>query len=63
MGCSDVILWPRAAYRSGGFELRSKAHAEEAGWTKIFEVEFDINRIGFGARDTLRLSFAYVLLK
>ncbi|GAF02340.1 glycine cleavage system aminomethyltransferase GcvT [Saccharicrinis fermentans] len=59
----DVIISNTGYTGAGGFELYM--HNEDAAlvWKAIFEAgaEFDIQAIGLGARDTLRLEMGYCL--
>lgn len=62
-GVEDVIISATGYTGAGGFELYVHKNAAEALWNKIFEAgkEFDIQPIGLGARDTLRLEMGYCL--
>lgn len=62
-GVEDVIISATGYTGAGGFELYvQKEHAEKL-WHQIFDAgkEFDIQPIGLGARDTLRLEMGYCL--
>ncbi len=62
-GVSDVIISATGYTGAGGFELYFyNQHAEQI-YNAIFEAgaEFDIQPIGLGARDTLRLEMGYCL--
>ncbi len=62
-GVGDVIISATGYTGAGGFELYfSNEHAEKI-WNAIFEAgkEFNIQPVGLGARDTLRLEMGYCL--
>jgi aminomethyltransferase len=62
-GVPNVFLSATGYTGAGGFEVYvPKENAEEV-WNKIFEAgaEFNIEPIGLGARDTLRLEMGYCL--
>ena len=61
--CKDVIISATGYTGSGGFEIYVKNKDAEKVWKKVFEVgkPFDIQPIGLGARDTLRLEMGYCL--
>lgn len=62
-GLDDVILSNTGYTGSGGFEIYVKNENALEVWEKIFEAgkEFDIQPIGLGARDTLRLEKGFCL--
>ncbi len=62
-GVKDVIISATGYTGSGGFELYFDNSAAEKIYHAIFEAgaEFDIQPIGLGARDTLRLEKGYCL--
>ncbi|KOY86218.1 glycine cleavage system protein T [bacterium 336/3] len=62
-GIDDVIISATGYTGAGGFELYVHKSTAENLWNKIFEAgkEFDIQPIGLGARDTLRLEMGYCL--
>ena len=61
--CKDVIISATGYTGSGGFEIYVKNKDAEKVWRKVFEVgkPFNIQPIGLGARDTLRLEMGYCL--
>jgi aminomethyltransferase len=62
--CGEEILFSRTGYTGeDGFELYVPPGRAEYFWRKIIEVgkAFDIEPIGLGARDTLRLEMKYML--
>ncbi|MGH8003307.1 MAG: glycine cleavage system aminomethyltransferase GcvT [Limisphaerales bacterium] len=62
--CGQEILFSRTGYTGeDGFELYIAPEGAEFFWRKIMEAgkEFDIEPIGLGARDTLRLEMKYML--
>lgn len=62
--CGQEILFSRTGYTGeDGFELYMLPDNAEFFWRKIMEAgkEFDIEPIGLGARDTLRLEMKYML--
>jgi aminomethyltransferase len=62
--CGDEILFSRTGYTGeDGFELYLAPEQAEFFWKKIMETgkEFNIEPIGLGARDTLRLEMKYML--
>ena len=61
--CKDVIISATGYTGSGGFEIYVKNKDAEKVWRKVFEAgkPFDIQPIGLGARDTLRLEMGYCL--
>lgn len=62
--CGQEILFSRTGYTGeDGFELYMPPEKAEFFWRKIMEAgkEFDIESIGLGARDTLRLEMKYML--
>ena len=62
-GASDVIISATGYTGSGGFEIYVKNTDAEKVWDRVFEAgkSFDIEPIGLGARDTLRLEMGYCL--
>ncbi|MCU0436276.1 MAG: glycine cleavage system aminomethyltransferase GcvT [Raineya sp.] len=62
-GVNDVIISATGYTGAGGFELYVHKNSAETLWNKIFEAgkDFDIQPIGLGARDTLRLEMGYCL--
>lgn len=62
-GVENVIISATGYTGAGGFELYVHKNDAEKLWNKIFEAgkEFDIQPIGLGARDTLRLEMGYCL--
>jgi len=62
-GVENVIISATGYTGAGGFELYVHRNFAETLWHKIFEAgkEFDIQPIGLGARDTLRLEMGYCL--
>lgn len=62
-GFSDIILSVTGYTGAGGFEIYVPKEFAKDIWQKIFEAgkEFDIQPIGLGARDTLRLEMGYCL--
>ncbi|MDX1903614.1 MAG: glycine cleavage system aminomethyltransferase GcvT [Thermonemataceae bacterium] len=62
-GVEDVIISATGYTGAGGFELYVAKEKAEQLWNEIFEAgkEFDIQPIGLGARDTLRLEMGYCL--
>ncbi len=62
--CGQEILFSRTGYTGeDGFELYMAPEQAEFFWRKIMETgqEFDIEPVGLGARDTLRLEMKYML--
>ena len=62
--CAQEILFSRTGYTGeDGFELYMPPEKAEFFWRKIMEAgkEFDLEAIGLGARDTLRLEMKYML--
>jgi aminomethyltransferase len=61
--CKDVIISATGYTGSGGFEIYVKNKDAEKVWRKVFEAgkPFNIQPIGLGARDTLRLEMGYCL--
>ncbi|HXF48926.1 MAG TPA: glycine cleavage system aminomethyltransferase GcvT [Verrucomicrobiae bacterium] len=62
--CGEEILFSRTGYTGeDGFELYMTPERAEYFWSKVMEAgrEFDIEPIGLGARDTLRLEMKYML--
>jgi len=62
--CGQGILFSRTGYTGeDGFELYIPPEKAEFYWRKIMEAgeQFDIESIGLGARDTLRLEMKYML--
>lgn len=62
-GLDNIILSATGYTGSGGFELYIPNEAAEAVWDAVFEAgkAFDIQPIGLGARDTLRLEMGFCL--
>lgn len=62
-GVENVIISATGYTGAGGFELYVHKDNAEKLWNAIFEAgkEFDIQPIGLGARDTLRLEMGYCL--
>jgi aminomethyltransferase len=62
-GVSNVFLSATGYTGAGGFEVYVPKEQAEEVWNKIFEAgaEFNIEPIGLGARDTLRLEMGYCL--
>lgn len=62
-GISDIIISNTGYTGAGGFELYVKNENARQLWDALFEVgqEFDIQPIGLGARDTLRLEKGFCL--
>jgi aminomethyltransferase len=62
-GCQDVIISATGYTGSGGFEIYVKNSDAEKVWNAIFEAGKDVNiePIGLGARDTLRLEMGFCL--
>ena len=62
-GVDDVIISATGYTGSGGFELYIPNAVAKAVWDAIFEAgkPFDIQPIGLGARDTLRLEMGFCL--
>ncbi|MFT4737457.1 MAG: aminomethyltransferase [Cyclobacteriaceae bacterium] len=62
-GVDDVIISATGYTGSGGFELYVRNDQAEALWNAVFEAgkPHDIQPIGLGARDTLRLEMGYCL--
>jgi aminomethyltransferase len=62
-GVENVIISATGYTGAGGFELYVHKENAEKLWNTIFEAgkEFDIQPIGLGARDTLRLEMGYCL--
>ncbi len=62
-GIEDVIISNTGYTGAGGFELYMYNKDAEQIWKAVFEAgkEFDIQPIGLGARDTLRLEMGYCL--
>ena len=62
--CSQEILFSRTGYTGeDGFELYLSPERAGYFWQRIIEAgkEFDIEPVGLGARDTLRLEMKYML--
>lgn len=62
--CGEEILFSRTGYTGeDGFELYMTPERAEHFWKKVVEAgqAFDIEPIGLGARDTLRLEMKYML--
>lgn len=62
-GISDVIISATGYTGAGGFELYAPAEQMPQLWEAIFEAgkEANIQPVGLGARDTLRLEMGYCL--
>lgn len=62
-GIKNVIISNTGYTGAGGFELYFYNSDVETAWNALFEKgkEFDIQPIGLGARDTLRLEMGYCL--
>jgi len=62
-GVPDIIISATGYTGSGGVELYMPAEHAETIWKKVFEAgkDFNIQPIGLGARDTLRLEKGYCL--
>ncbi len=62
-GVNDVIISATGYTGAGGFELYVKNEDVEKIWNAVFEAgkEFNIQPIGLGARDTLRLEMGFCL--
>ncbi len=62
-GIQDVIISATGYTGAGGFEIYIKKEDAHKMWDAIFEAgkEFDIQPVGLGARDTLRLEKGYCL--
>lgn len=62
-GVPNVIISATGYTGSGGFEIYVPNEYAEAVWQKIFEAgkPYNIQPIGLGARDTLRLEMGYCL--
>jgi glycine cleavage system T protein (aminomethyltransferase) len=62
-GVDNVIISATGYTGSGGFELYFDKKYADKVWPAIFDAgkEFDIQPIGLGARDTLRLEMGYCL--
>jgi aminomethyltransferase len=62
-GIDNVLISATGYTGSGGFELYVDVKNAEKLWDAVFEAgkEFDIQPIGLGARDTLRLEMGYCL--
>ncbi len=62
-GIPNVLISATGYTGAGGFELYVSAENAEQLWDAIFEAgePFDIQAIGLGARDTLRLEMGYCL--
>ena len=62
-GCKDVIISATGYTGSGGFEIYVKNKDAQKVWDKVFEAgkKWNIEPIGLGARDTLRLEMGYCL--
>ena len=62
-GIENIIISATGYTGAGGFELYVQKSDAEKLWHQIFEAgkEFDIQPIGLGARDTLRLEMGYCL--
>lgn len=62
-GIPNVLISATGYTGAGGFELYGSAENAEKIWDAIFEAgkPFDIQPIGLGARDTLRLEMGYCL--
>lgn len=62
-GIQDVIISATGYTGAGGFEIYIKKEDARKMWDAIFEAgkEFDIQPVGLGARDTLRLEKGFCL--
>lgn len=62
-GIDNVLISATGYTGAGGFELYVNANQAAEAWDAIFEAgqAFDIQPIGLGARDTLRLEMGYCL--
>lgn len=62
-GIDEVIISATGYTGAGGFEIYIKKEVAEQMWNAIFEAgkEFDIQPVGLGARDTLRLEKGFCL--
>jgi aminomethyltransferase len=62
-GCDNVLVSATGYTGAGGFEIYANNKDMEHIWKAIFEAgkPFDIQPIGLGARDTLRLEMGYTL--
>lgn len=62
-GVNDVIISNTGYTGAGGFEIYFPNEVAETVWNAVFKAgaEFDIQPIGLGARDTLRLEKAFCL--
>ena len=62
-GVDNVIISATGYTGAGGFELYFSNNVAEAVYNAVFEAgeEFDIQPVGLGARDTLRLEMGYCL--
>lgn len=62
-GIDNVLISATGYTGSGGFELYVNANQAAQLWDRIFEAgkDFDIQPIGLGARDTLRLEMGFCL--
>ncbi len=62
-GIPNVLISATGYTGSGGFELYVNNESAEKLWDAVFEAgeSFDIQPIGLGARDTLRLEMGYCL--
>jgi aminomethyltransferase len=62
-GIDNVLISATGYTGAGGFELYVSADYTEKLWRKLFEAgkPFDMQPIGLGARDTLRLEMGYCL--
>jgi aminomethyltransferase len=62
-GCENVIISATGYTGAGGFEIYANNKDMQHIWAAIFEAgkPFDIQPIGLGARDTLRLEMGYTL--
>ncbi len=62
-GLDNIILSATGYTGSGGFELYIPTAHAEAVWDAVFDAgkDFEIQPIGLGARDTLRLEMGYCL--
>jgi aminomethyltransferase len=62
-GCDNVLVSATGYTGAGGFEIYANNKDMQTIWDAIFEAgkPFDIQPIGLGARDTLRLEMGYAL--
>jgi len=62
-GADNVLVSATGYTGSGGFEIYCENEFAEMIWTKIFEAgqDYNIQPIGLGARDTLRLEMGFCL--